>query len=202
MVLICESNNLEDYLVELEEVNFSHSLIRACALELFAGVQDEVSKIKIAFEYVRDKVPHSWDIKGHVVTCNASEVLKYNEGICYAKSNLLAALLRAEEIPVGFCYQRLILFNTPEEGFCIHALNAVYVADLARWIRLDARGNKSGIDAQFSTEDEKLAFAVRKELGEIDYPTIYRRPNRKTIEVLQKYDDIQELYLTKLPERI
>lgn len=30
-------------------------------------------------------------------------------GICFAKSHLLAALLRCKSIPAGFCYQKLIL---------------------------------------------------------------------------------------------
>lgn len=45
-------------------------------------------------------------------------------------------------IPAGICYQRLTLGDTPESGYCIHALNAVYMKRLDRWIRLDARGNK------------------------------------------------------------
>ncbi len=51
----------------------------------------------------------SADINGKVVTCKASEVLRYKEGICNAKAHLLATILRANGIPSGFCYQRLIL---------------------------------------------------------------------------------------------
>jgi len=40
-----------------------------------------------------------------VVTCSASEVLREGTGICFAKSHLLAALLRAVGIPAGLCYQ-------------------------------------------------------------------------------------------------
>jgi len=36
------------------------------------------------------------------VTCKASDVLIYGTGYCYAKSHLLAALLRANAIPAGF----------------------------------------------------------------------------------------------------
>lgn len=31
-------------------------------------------------------------------------------------------------------------WDIPETGFGIHALNAVYIKSLSRWIRLDARG--------------------------------------------------------------
>lgn len=48
----------------------------------------------------------------------------------------------------------------------VHALNTVYVDDEAGWLRVDARGNKEGVDAQFSLDGERLAFAVRPECGE------------------------------------
>ena len=54
--------------------------------------------------------------------------------------------------------QRFLLWI--ETGYCIHALNTVYIASIDKWIRLDARGNKEGIDAEFSIEDEKLAFHI------------------------------------------
>ncbi len=58
------------------------------------------------FEFVRDEVRHSWDFKENPVTCHASEVLRHRTGYCYAKTHLLAALLRANRIPAGLCYQR------------------------------------------------------------------------------------------------
>ncbi len=82
-----------------------------------------------------------------------------------------------------------MLFDTPEKGYCIHALNAVYIQSLNKWIRLDARGNKEGIDAQFSTEEEQLAFTIQEEFDEKDYPIIYTRPHPKTLTVLEKHTD-------------
>ena len=125
------------------------------------------------------------DVQGVRVTCAASEVLRYREGLCYAKSHLLAALLRAQGIPTGFCYQRLLLGSTPAEGYVLHGLNAVYLASEARWIRLDVRGNKPGIDARFSIHEEHLAYTVQPALGEIDYPTIYAQPHPIVIQALQ-----------------
>lgn len=43
---------------------------------------------------------------------------------------------------------------------------------LNKWIRLDARGNKEGVDAQFDLEQEKLSFLVRSDLGEVGYETV------------------------------
>jgi len=202
MKFVCESDHLNDYLAETKEVNYSDQLISNKIAELFTPAQSDVEKAKVAFEFVRDEVGHSWDIQGRRVTSKASDVLLYKESICYGKSHLLAALLRSQGIPVGFCYQRLTLFDTPEEGFCIHALNAIYVKPLDKWIRLDARGNKEGIDAQFSTEQEKLAFNIREDIGETDYPIIYAQPHPKIIAVLEASTDALEMYKHDLPESL
>jgi len=161
--------------------------------------QTETDKVRIAFEFVRDDIFHSWDIQRKKVTCRASDALLYKVGICYAKSHLLAALLRSQGIPTGFCYQRLILFDTPEKGYCIHALNAVYLSTHNKWIRLDARGNKEGIDAQFSTKEEKLAFPIQKTLNEIDYPLIYVKPHPKVVSALKSSVNALEMYKYYLP---
>ncbi len=158
--------------------------------------------IKAVYEFVRDDVKHSWDVQDTRVTKSATEVLEYGVGICWAKSNLLAALLRACGIPAGICYQRLTLGDVPETGFCIHALNVVYVKSLDRWIRLDARGNKEAIDAQFGLEEERLAFQVRTELGEVDYGIIYANPSDKLMKILAENTDVLYMYLNCLPDSI
>ncbi|MDF9759579.1 transglutaminase-like putative cysteine protease [Peribacillus simplex] len=200
MHLVCETAKLEDYLLELNEVNFSNPMIKSKVDELFNPSQTEIEKAKVAYEFVRDEIYHSWDIQGKRVTCKASDVLVYKEGICYAKSNLLASLLRSQGIPTGFCYQRLMLFDTPEKGYCIHALNAIFLKTLNKWIRLDARGNKAGIDAQFSIDKEKLAFTTQEKFDEKDYPVIYIKPHPKTISVLVEQTDALEMYIKNLPE--
>lgn len=202
MELIPESTNLMDYLEELEVVDFSHPFIQKKINELFHEGQSELDKAKIAFEFVRDEISHSWDIQSTRVTCKASEVLYYKEGICYAKANLLAALLRSQGIPTGFCYQRLMIFDTPDKGYSLHALNGVFLSSLNRWIRLDARGNKPGVQAEFSIDKEILAFPVQEELGEKDFPTIYTKPNPKTISVLKEHTDALEMYKYYLPDNL
>ncbi len=202
MEFICESDDLNNYLIESEEINYSALIIKEKAAELFNSLQTEIEKVKVAFEFVRDEISHSWDIQGSRITCNASEVLTYKEGICYAKSHLLAALLRSQGIPTGFCYQRLMLFDTPNKGYCIHALNAVFLKSVNKWVRLDARGNRKHVNAQFSIEEEKLAFLIQEELDEKDYPMIYINPHPKTIAVLKEKGDIKELYEFYLPERL
>ncbi|BDG46952.1 transglutaminase family protein [Parageobacillus sp. KH3-4] len=202
MELLPESTNLIDYLEELDVVDFSHPFIQKKINELFHKGQSELEKAKIAFEFVRDEISHSWDIQSTRVTCKASEVLYYKEGICYAKANLLAALLRSQGIPTGFCYQRLMIFDTPDKGYSLHALNGVFLPSLNRWIRLDARGNKPGVQAEFSIDKEILAFPVQEELDEKDFPIIYTKPNPKTISVLKEHTDALEMYKYYLPDNL
>jgi transglutaminase-like putative cysteine protease len=199
MKLIPETANLKDYLEELDVVDYSHPLIREKVNELFHDEQSDIEKAKVAFEFVRDNISHSWDIQSTRVTCKASEVLKYKEGICYAKSNLLAALLRSAGIPTGFCYQRLMIFDTPDKGYSLHALNGIFLKSLNRWIRLDARGNKPGVQAEFSINEEILAFRVQEEFDEKDYSVIYTHPNEKTIATLKANTDALEMYKHHLP---
>jgi len=197
-----ESNDLHDYLTETDEIDYSDAAIAALANELYDAGRSEIDFVKAAYEYVRDRIAHSWDIQGLRVTCAASDVLRYREGICYAKSNLLAALLRSKGVPAGFAYQRLTLGDTPDTGYAIHALNAVRISSLNRWIRLDARGNKDGIDAQFSLGQEQLAFAIRDHYDEVDYKTIYARPHPDTIAVLKRSTNVPDMYLNRLPSRL
>ncbi|MEC0303238.1 transglutaminase-like domain-containing protein [Terribacillus saccharophilus] len=202
MNLIPEKSSYDDYLIESDVIDFLHPLIKEKVSELISSQMSESDIVRVLFNYVRDSIAHSWDIQSQQVTCKASEVLTYEEGICYAKSNLLAAMLRSVNIPTGFCYQRLTLFDTPEKGYCIHALNGVYIKSLNKWIRLDARGNKPGIQSEFSLDEERLAFRINGQYDEIDYPIIYGEPNAKTIHTLETNKDALEMYKSHLPDFI
>lgn len=142
-----EDYSLEEYLSVSKYINWNDDSILAKVDEFKLQFADEISLIKAIYEFVRDEIKHSWDEQDKRVTKSATEVLEQGVGICWAKANLLAALLRACGIPVGICYQRLTLGDVPETGFCIHALNAVYIKSLNKWIRLDARGNKECVEA-------------------------------------------------------
>ncbi|AGY75312.1 transglutaminase-like domain-containing protein [Clostridium autoethanogenum] len=199
MNLILEYKNLSNYLLADKYVDFNKKIIQNKVSELFSDNFDEIQKIKVAFEYVRDEISHSWDIQSKRVTRTASEVLKYKEGICYAKSMLLAALLRCQGIPTGFCYQRLTLGDIPETGYCIHALNAVFLSNINKWIRIDTRGNTNGRNAQFLIDREQLAFPIRAEYDEVDYPTIFAKPIKITTQTLEDNTDCIEMIKSKLP---
>lgn len=199
---IPESADLANYTIKTPEVDYDHPAVRmkiAELRELSSGAEDYARK---AYEFVRDRIAHSWDIQSARITCAASEALLAGEGICYAKSNLLCALLRGNGIPAGFCYQRLTLGDTPDTGYCIHALNAVRLDPPGRWIRLDARGNKPGVQAEFSLRQEKLAFPIRSELGERGYPTVFIEPNPRTIAALKQHTNCADMYLHGLPDEL
>ena len=169
-----ESDNIQDYIQKSEIIDYDHKLIVAKCLELEKGTEDEINLIKKIYEFVRDDIHHSGDIGEQRVTCMASEVLEFGHGICCAKSHLLAAMLRFFGIPTGFCYQKLCSSQKTLNRKVLHGLNAVYLKDFNKWIRLDARGNKPDVDAQFCIDKEKIAWPVNKELGEEDNPIIFK----------------------------
>ena len=151
--------NLTRFLIKDKYVDYSAQIIVTKSAELFDGVKENTQKIRTAYEFVRDKIPHSFDIGAKVITAKASDVLKHETGICHAKANLLAALLRSQGIPTGFCFQHITLMDDDSEGYCVHAYNAVWLN--GRWIKLDARGNRPGVNAQFSLDEPIPAFPCR-----------------------------------------
>lgn len=186
MNLFVYSSKMGDYLKQDSVIDYDNEAIVQVADTLSKSAKDEVDFIKKAYEFVRDNILHSADINADTVTCAASEVLQAGHGICFAKSHLLAALLRRKSIPAGFCYQKLILDDETDPVLIYHGLNGVYVEACQKWIRLDARGNKPGVNAQFSIEAEQLAFPIRPQKGEVDGLTVYPDPDVKILEALRK----------------
>ncbi|MDF2565141.1 MAG: transglutaminase domain protein [Massilibacillus sp.] len=116
---------MKKFLEENNYIDFHSMIIQEN--DIFDMRMSDEEKARAAFEFVRDKIPHSFDCKATVITAKASEVLKYKTGICHAKSNLLAALLRSQGIPTGFRYQHLTLLNDDSAGYCLHCYNAIYI---------------------------------------------------------------------------
>lgn len=201
MNLKLNNSNIDEYLKSSSIIDYNNRLVVKLAEHIKYGNPNEIDLIKVTFEYVRDEIHHSADIMGTAVTSKASDVLQYKEGFCYAKSHLLAAILRYHGIPAGFCYQKLILDDKSAPYIVIHGLNAVYVSSVNRWVRLDARGNKGGVDAQFNLGKEQLAFSIRQELGEEDVPIIFEKPDENIIQKLSQYDKVEEL-LKDLPRSL
>jgi transglutaminase-like putative cysteine protease len=183
----------QDYLQASEIIDWQHPRILAQSRALVDGLTQEAEQVQTLFEWVRDAIPHSKDIAAEVVTCSASEVLRYGTGICYAKSHLLAAMLRAIGIPAGFCYQ-VLRKDPPYEGTVLHGLNGVFMRTINRWIRLDPRGNVDGIDAQFSLTQERLAFSADPAQGEYLYEDIFAAPAPVVVDVLRRFTSCSSMW--------
>lgn len=195
MELIIESDKLTDYLKAIPPViQFDSSLIRKQISAITSQTDSIKERAKLAFEFSRDKIQHSFDSDSCTqVTINAEDVLEKKEGICFAKAHVLASLLRGMGIPTGFCYQ---LTFSPKVGFAMHGLNAIYLEE-SGWFRVDPRGNKPGIDSQFTTDKEQLAYFIDTEKGEIDYPNVFIEPLPLVISAMHNSKNVKELFLNR-----
>jgi transglutaminase-like putative cysteine protease len=186
---------VEVFLADNSVVDWKHPDVLALARAL-GGVDEPIAVATRCFAWVRDEVRHSGDSGDQRVTCAASEVLRYRTGLCYAKSHLFAALLRANGISAGFAYQRLSAgdFGPP---YCLHGLNAVFLPETG-WYRADVRGNRPGDGSQFSPPTESLAFQPRFP-DECTYNDIWPEPLPVVVQALRNAGTVAEL-LANLPD--
>jgi transglutaminase-like putative cysteine protease len=187
---------MEEYLKVSEVVDWQHPEIMEQAKQIASGLETSMAIAQACFEWVRDEICHSFDYQMNPVTCRASDVLQHKTGYCFAKSHLLAALLRANQIPAGFCYQRLSI-DDKGAPYSLHGFNAIYLPKFG-WYRVDARGNKEGVNAQFSPPQEQLAFKIQFP-EEADFPVILAEPLWIIIEALQSHNTWDEM-LRNLPD--
>ncbi|MGM3304870.1 transglutaminase-like domain-containing protein [Anabaena sp. WFMT] len=187
---------MEEYLQSSEIIDLQHPLVMELAQKIGSKYQTYEETAQACFEWVRDEIRHSYDYQMNPVTCKASDVLQYKTGYCYAKSHLLAALLRANGIPSGFCYQRLSI-NDNGEPYSLHGFNAIYLPEIG-WYRVDARGNRQGVNAQFIPPKEQLAFKIQFP-EEADFQNIFAEPLELVVEALEAYNTWDDL-LINLPD--
>ncbi|GAA4794385.1 transglutaminase domain-containing protein [Streptomyces ziwulingensis] len=192
MELIQQNPELSAYLAADDVVDHDHPQVRTTAARLARDAQDSYGYARLAFEFVRDEIPHSQDSGDLRVTWRASDVLARRTGICHAKAHALAALLRAEDIPAALCYQRLL--HDDGSGHVVHGLVAVRFR--GAWHRQDPRGNRSGVDAHFSLDGERLAFVPDPRSGEEDHPVLYAAPHPAVLEPLKAATDRPHLWRT------
>lgn len=188
--------HINAYLQASDWIDWQHPAILVTARNLAQGHSTPTAIAQACFEWVRDDIRHSVDYQMNPVTCRASEVLHYKTGYCYAKSHLLAALLRANGLPAGLCYQRL---SVDESGppYCLHGFNAVYLPAIG-WYRIDPRGNRAGVNAQFHPPQEHLAFSIQQP-GERTIPAIFPAPLAIVVRALQAYST-WDAVLAQLPD--
>jgi transglutaminase-like putative cysteine protease len=168
------------FLAACDVIDSQSDTIREQATRLCAEKRG-VAAISTLFNWVRDSIAHTGDVGHGKLTLRASEVLSEGTGLCYAKCHLLVALLRAAGLPAGLCYQRL-RSSEVAPGFVLHGLVAVLMPD-QRFLRIDPRGNKPGIDVQFHSGREALAFSATL-AGEAELPGVFARPVPAVVEAL------------------
>lgn len=159
----------------------------ALARRLGAGAGDERGFTHAAFDWVRDEIAHAGDAGDPRFAVSATEVLADGVGWCYAKAHLLTAVLRAGGVPAGLCYQRL----ADGDGHVVHGLLAVHLD--GAWHRQDPRGNKVGVEAEFSLGEERLAWPVDPGAGEVDWPEVHVVPAPGVVAALRRGELAREL---------
>jgi transglutaminase-like putative cysteine protease len=82
--------------------------------------------------------------------------------------------------------------------YCLHGLTIVYLPVFG-WYRIDPRGNRKGIDAQFAPPVEHLAFSIQLE-GEIDFSEKLSDPLPLIVKALKTYKTKDELW-SNLPDK-
>jgi transglutaminase-like putative cysteine protease len=186
-----DSASADAFLRATDVVDWTAPEILALARRLSTEANGDPGAVaRACFEWVRDQVLHTVDAGREEVTCDASDAIAVGTGFCYAKSHLLVALLRANGIRSGFCYQRLTGDDSGER-FVLHGLAAVDLGDGA-WYRIDPRGNKPGVDAQFTPPVERLAFPIVTD-GEILFPKVYPDPLPVVVRALRGHQSASVL---------
>lgn len=181
-----QSDNVNDYLEPCKYIDCDDPFIQEKASELAAMCDGKSELIETTYHFVKDQILHSYFTNDKKITLSASEVMREGTGICFSKANLLAALLRANNIPTGICYQRFNFLDGEEQRYCIHALNAVYIGGLIKWIRLDTRGGQLTINNEVALDKLIFNLSSYDNNEEIIFDQIYCNPAEiimKTLEV-------------------
>jgi transglutaminase-like putative cysteine protease len=195
-----ESASWNGYLEDTITIDWQTPAIVGRARALAGGATQDEAKARACYAFVRDEIAHTADAGGDALPCRASEVLTARTGIGFAKSHLLAALLRSLGIPAGFCYQ--VVRRAPDSSErLLYGYSGVYLASRARWIELDARGNKPGLDAQFSVDAPRLAVTADPARGEWVYPWIFTRPAPVVVDLLSRNKSLSRI-AEHIPEEL
>jgi hypothetical protein len=194
MAMQPEAETMNGYLEDTIIIDWQSPPVWEKARGLVADCRSEEECARALFEWVRDEIHHSDDIETDVVTCTASSVLKEGTGLCFAKSHLLAAFLRATGIPAGFGYQRLRR-DPPYEGHALHGFVCAYLAQHDRWVVLDPRGNNERVHTEFDIHEPSFAYQPDPEEGEKTIEIIFTRPNRSLVDLLEGNESLEKLRL-------
>lgn len=224
---IPETDDLGRYLEDTITIDWQTPAVTACARRLLSGEGDAAARVEKLFRFVRDEIAHSFDLGPEAaerlaarpaegfppsfvrrgIACRASETLALGHGLCFAKSHLLAALLRFAGYPTGFGYVKLVYDDKPGR-FVLHGFVAVHWQPAQSWILLDPRGDRGRLDEAGAIASEcrfaapfSLAYAPDPERGESFLPFIYKRPGKRIVDFLERVPDEKTLRRS-LPDTI
>lgn len=196
-----ETDDLGRYLEDTITIDWQTPSVTSQARQLLEGVAEPRARLRRLFGFVRDEIAHSLDEPTQQRPCRASEVLRARTGLSYAKSHLLAGLLRYAGYPTGFCYARLESSERPGR-FELHGFNAVYWRSDSRWIFLDALGDRGGRTTECRFEAPfSLAHWPQAGRGESFLPFVYKRPARRIVDLLERAPDLEAIR-RNLPDSI
>ena len=167
-------------------ITCTNAEIRSLARSITASTTDDIERTNILYTWVRDTISHSVDAGQETLVWAAVDVLTAGHGLCFGKSHLFVALCRVLGIPAGLCYQRVRQDNG---SFVLHGLSAVYLEQLDKWVRLDPRGNKPGISAEFSIDTEKIAYEPSKD-GEWLDQRVFAEPWQDIMHLVDISEDL------------
>ncbi len=170
-------------------VNWDHPEVLALASYLAKQSDDPRGLIIRTFNWVRDQIEHSWEYQKEAVPLKASEVLINKHGCCFAKSHLLAALLRANGISTGFAYQQ-VDNEWGTSAHRLHGFNSVYLPH-SGWYDLDARGSRQGAKTTFNPPEISLTHPHGQRVK-----GIWPNPLTCVVDALVNAAHVRELYLT------
>lgn len=220
-----ETDDLGRYLEDTITIDWQTPSVMETGRRLLAGITDAEARVERLFRFVRDEIDHSFDLAEDElerragrslagwsanfvrrgIACRASEVQALGHALCFAKSHLLAALLRVAGYPTGFCYARLVDDERPGR-FVLHGFVACHWAPTQSWLLLDPRGDRPqtvppiGTACRFA-EPYSVAWAPDAARGESLLPFVYKRPAKRIVEWLERVPDRAALRRT-LPDAI
>ncbi len=177
------SRYLEDTIV----IDWQTPKVFEKARALGAHAAGEFQRIRAAFIFVRDEVDDSLLGGDDVLTCNASHVLREGTGLSYAKSHLLAALLRARGTPAGFGYQRLCDAET-RSGFALHGFVGAWLGEGEEWVALDPCAESVELADDFLARPP--LFARVPDAEESTFPSLFARPLKHVLDLLDRGDSL------------
>ena len=151
-------------------VDWQTPSVLECARGLGPADGEECERAEAAFVFVRDQISQSLDVPNDALPCSASQVLRAKAGLSYAKSHLLAALLRSRGVPAGFAYQRISDPGTTT-GWALHGIVVAWLSSVQSWIPLDPRGNTDGLRSEFRIQSPpSLVHEPHPDRGEVLFP--------------------------------